>query len=134
MELLEEQGCGYILGLPTNARLKLMGQPWCEDAATRWALSGKDKVRRFFQTAYQAASWSRQRRVAARVEATSRGADIRFIVTNLPGRAKLELGRHIVTITSPSRIVGALPLNSSWPCARSAAAFAAAASAAALSA
>ena len=27
--------------------------------------------------------------MVARVEATSRGADIRFIVTNLPGRAKL---------------------------------------------
>ena len=92
MDLLEEQGCGYILGLPTNARLKLIGQPWCEDVATRRALSGAghgDKVRRFFQTAYQAKSWSRARRVVARVEATSRGADIRFIVTNLPGRAKL---------------------------------------------
>ena len=31
----------------------------------------------------------RERRVVARVEATSKGADIRFIVTNLPGRAKL---------------------------------------------
>ena len=89
MELLEEQGCGYILGLPTNARLKTIGEPWCEDVATRRALSGKDKVRRFFQTGYQAKSWSRARRVVARVEATSRGADIRFIVTNLPGRAKL---------------------------------------------
>ena len=89
MELLESQGCGYILGLPTNARLKLIGQPWCEEVATRRALSGKDKVRRFFQTSYQAGSWSRERRVVARVEATSRGADIRFIVTNLPGRAKV---------------------------------------------
>ena len=89
MDLLEEQGCGYILGLPTNARLKLIGQPWCEDVATRRALSGKNKVRRFFQTGYQAKSWSRARRVVARAEATSRGADIRFIVTNLPGRAKV---------------------------------------------
>jgi hypothetical protein len=88
MDLLEFQGCGYILGLPTNARLKLIGQPWCEDAATRRALSGKDQVRRFFQAGYQAKSWSRERRVAARVEATSKGSDIRFIVTNLPGKAK----------------------------------------------
>ncbi len=89
MDLLEEQGCGYILGLPTNARLKPVGQLWCEDAAIRRALSGRDKVRRFFQTGYRAKSWSRQRRVVARAEATSRGADIRFIVTNLPGRAKV---------------------------------------------
>jgi len=88
MDLLEAQGCRYILGLPTNARLKAIGQPWCEDAATRRALAGKDKVRRFFQADYRAKSWSRERRIAARVEATSKGCDIRFIVTNLPGRAK----------------------------------------------
>jgi hypothetical protein len=32
-------------------------------------------LRRFFQAAYQAKSWSRARKVIARVEATSRGAD-----------------------------------------------------------
>ncbi len=89
MNLLEAQGCGYILGLPTNVRLKQIGQPWCEDAAVRRALSGRDKVRRFFQAGYQAKSWSRERRIVARVEATSKGADIRFIVTNLPGKAKV---------------------------------------------
>ena len=40
MGLLEFQGCGFFLGLPINGRLKLIGQPWCEDAATRRALSG----------------------------------------------------------------------------------------------
>ena len=82
-------GHGYILGLPGNARLSEIGQPWCEDAALRRVQSGKDKVRRFFQTGYQAKSWSRERKVVARVEATARGTDVRFVVTNLPGRAKL---------------------------------------------
>jgi hypothetical protein len=89
MEFLESQGCGFIFGLPGNARLNKIGQPWCEDAAVRRARSGKDKVRRFFQTGYQAKSWSRERTVIARVEATSKGSDIRFIVTNLSGRAKV---------------------------------------------
>ena len=89
MELLEGQGCGYIFGLPGNARLSKIGQPWCEDVAVRRALSGKDKLRRFFQVIYRAKSWSRERKVVARVEATSRGCDIRFVVTNLPGRAKV---------------------------------------------
>ena len=48
--------------------------------------SGKDKVRRFFQTGYRAKSWSRERKVVARVEATAKGTDVRFVVTNLPGR------------------------------------------------
>ena len=89
MELLESQGCGYIFGLPGNARLSEIGQPWCEDAAVRRARSRKDRVRRFFRTGYQAKSWSRMRTVIARVEATAKGSDIRFIVTNLSGRSKL---------------------------------------------
>jgi hypothetical protein len=88
MELLEDQGCGYIFGLSGNARLSKIGQPWCEDVAVRRALSGKDKLRRFFQVGYRAKSWSRERKVVARVEATSKGCDIRFVVTNLAGRAK----------------------------------------------
>ena len=89
MDLLEDQGCGYIFGLPGNARLARIGQPWCEDAAVRRVRSRKDKVRRFFRTRYRAGSWSRMRTAIARVEATSKGCDIRFIVTNLPGRAKV---------------------------------------------
>ncbi len=88
MDLLESMDCFYILGLPGNARLKEIARPWCEDAATRRATTGKDKVRRFFQTSYAAKSWSRPRCVIARVEATAMGADVRFIVTNLTGRAK----------------------------------------------
>ncbi len=88
-ELLEDRGCGYILGLPGNARLSEIGRPWCEDVAVRRVQSRRDKVRRFFQTDYQAGSWSRKRKVIARVEATARGTDIRFVVTNLGGRAKL---------------------------------------------
>ena len=58
-------------------------------AATRRALGGKEKVRRFFQTHYAARSWRRDRRVIARVEATTLGSDTRFIVTNIAGgRAK----------------------------------------------
>ncbi len=88
MDFLESQGCGYIFGLPTNRRLSEIGQPWCEDVALRRVQAGRDKLRRFFQAGYQAKSWSRKRRVIARVEASPKGSDIRFCVTNLPGRAK----------------------------------------------
>ena len=89
MDLLEDLGCGYVFGLPGNARLTRIGQPWCEDVAVRRVRSRKHQVRRFFQTGYQAGSWSRERTVIARVEATSKGSDIRFIVTNLPCRSKV---------------------------------------------
>ena len=66
MDLLEDLGCGYVFGLPGNARLTRIGQPWCEDVAVRRVRSRKHQVRRFFQTGYQAGSWSRERTVIAR--------------------------------------------------------------------
>ena len=93
MEFLEGQGRGYIFGLPGNARLTRISDPWREDVALRRGRQGTDKLRRFFHTGYRAKSWSRERKVIARVEATSKGCDIRYVVTNLPGRAKLLYGR-----------------------------------------
>ena len=89
MDLLEQKRCGYIFGLSTNIRLTEIGRPWSEDVAMRRALSKSEKMRRFFQTGYAAASWSKPRKIVARVEASEQGSDIRFIVTNLPGRAKV---------------------------------------------
>jgi hypothetical protein len=52
-------------------------------------------MQRFFQTSYAAASWSKPRKIVARVEASEQGSDLRFIVTNLPGRAKCSTKRSI---------------------------------------
>ena len=92
MNLLEEQGHGYILGLPGNNKLTELAHPWCEDVATRRVQGKKkEKLRRFFQTRYGAKSWSKERKVIARVEATQQGTDVRYIVTNLEGRGKTTL-------------------------------------------
>jgi hypothetical protein len=88
LDLLEKEGCFYCLGLAMNAVLKTIAHPWCEDVATRRALGRRPALRRFFQTDYQARSWCRSRKVIARVEACANGADARFIITNLPGKAK----------------------------------------------
>jgi len=89
MDLLEKKGCFYILGLPGNKVLTQLSRPWCDNVATR-RVSGKvrEKIRRFFQTRYGAKSWSKKRKVIARVEATQQGTDVRFVVTNLTGRGK----------------------------------------------
>jgi hypothetical protein len=88
MELLEQNDHFYILGLPTNSRLKEISKPWSDDVAERLEKSKNDKIRRFFQVQYAAQSWSKKRKVIARVEATRKGTDVRLIVTNLPGRGK----------------------------------------------
>ena len=89
MDLLEDQGHGYIFGLPGNKRLTELSHSWCNDVATRRTSGNKEKIRRIFQTRYGAKSWSKEHRVIARAEATAQGTDVRFIVTNLPGRGKI---------------------------------------------
>ena len=42
-------------------------------------------MRDFTWTRYAAKSWSRKRRVVARIEVTRKGADTRYIVTNIKG-------------------------------------------------
>ena len=90
LDLLESLGCDYILGLAVNARLAAKAAPWKAEVAARRQrqLWQAPAVRRFHRLRYGADSWSRQRLVIARVEATAMGTDVRFVVTNLIGRAK----------------------------------------------
>src|SRR4029453_17726826 len=46
------------------------------------------KVRRFAEFRHAAKSWTAERQVIARVEASDRGTDSRFVVTNLRGTAR----------------------------------------------
>ena len=90
LDLLEKLGCDYILGLSTNARLAATAAPWKAEVAARRQrqLWQAPAVRRFHRLQYGADSWSKKRLVIARVEATAMGTDVRFVVTNLTGRAK----------------------------------------------
>ena len=52
---------------------------------TQRAVEDREVVRGFAETTHRARSWSCERRVVARIEATRLGLDIRFVVTNLTG-------------------------------------------------
>ena len=91
LALLEKMRCDYIIGLAINSILKGMAEPWlaqCNKRCGPKARPNARKVRRFHQFPYAAGTWSRMRKVIARVEATEMGTDVRFIVTNLVGRGK----------------------------------------------
>jgi len=57
-------------------------------ALDRLDLFADYKVRRYADFQHGAKTWKTERRVIARVEASSRGVDSRFIVTNLTGLPK----------------------------------------------
>jgi hypothetical protein len=85
MTWLERNRAGYIFGLAGNRILLDRVADLVEDVAVRRVEEGTEKVRRFRDLDYAARSWKAERRVIARVEATCRGGDSRFIVTNLAG-------------------------------------------------
>ena len=83
----ERHGVGYIVGLAKNARLNDLAAPWMETAEKGFEQSG-DKQRLFGEFAYAAGTWSRERRVIARIEHGPKGSNPRYIVTNLDGGAQ----------------------------------------------
>jgi hypothetical protein len=85
MAWCEAHGLDYIFGLSGNAVLDRLVEPFADDARVRRAEAQAAAVRRYSETRYGAKSWKCERRVVARIEATTRGLDIRYVVTNLPG-------------------------------------------------
>jgi hypothetical protein len=89
MSWCERHGLGYILGLARNARLLAVVEPVMAAAKAAHAATGLTQ-RCFAELAYGAKSWDRERRVIARLEHGPKGANPRFVVTNLSGD-----GRHL---------------------------------------
>ena len=83
MAWCEANGVDYILGLPGNAVLDRLVEPQADDVRVRRAEAQAPVVRRYTETRYGARSWRCERRVAARIEATTKGLDIRYVVTNI---------------------------------------------------
>jgi hypothetical protein len=83
MSWCEANGISYIFGL---AGTKPLGKK-VDDAAdairTERAVQDLDVVRGFAETKHRAGSWTKSRRVVARIEATALGLDRRYVVTNI---------------------------------------------------
>jgi hypothetical protein len=85
MTWCERNRIGYVFGLAGNRVLLTRVADLVEDAAVSRVQGEAEKVRRFGEFAYAAKTWSVERCVIARVEASPQGSDTRFIVTNLQG-------------------------------------------------
>lgn len=83
---LERWGVDYVLGVQKNPTLEWNCAVAALEVQDRYRQSGK-KERLIGEFSYAARSWNRERRVIARLEHGSQGADARFIVTTLPGDA-----------------------------------------------
>src|SRR6187399_2635507 len=85
MDWCDANDVSFILGLSGNAVLAAQVEATADAVRTRRAINDRDAVRDWTETRYAAGSWSRLRRVAARIEATRQGLDTRYVVTNIGG-------------------------------------------------
>lgn len=83
MRWCEEHGVDYVLGLARNSRLEAMLAEAQTEVKQQYEATGQP-ARQFREWRYQTLdTWSRARRVVAKAEHLSKGANPRFVVTSL---------------------------------------------------
>ena len=88
MDWCEENGVDYLFGLAGNDVLHAEVRSRADDLCVRRAEAGEAKRRSWAAFRYAAKSWAKPRRVVARLEASTRGFDARYVVTTLAGSAE----------------------------------------------
>ncbi len=80
----ERHEVGYIVGIARNERLlaKIENHAYMAEITYK---EFREKVRWFTDLHYAARTWDRERRVIAKIEHGPKGANPRFVVTNLKG-------------------------------------------------
>lgn len=86
-QFCEKENLEYVIGIASNNNLHKAIEAKLARAKAR--LKGKDEaVYLHASFKYRAESWVKQRRVIAKLEVTTDKEEIRFVVTNLKGKAK----------------------------------------------
>jgi hypothetical protein len=85
-EFCEFFGIQYVLGTPANVVLQRRAEPLQKRVAPRYRRTGIPQ-RCFSSFRHRAGRWSRQRRICYKAEHTVAGTNLRFLITNSPGRA-----------------------------------------------
>jgi hypothetical protein len=83
MEWCEENAVQYVFGVSGNSVLNAQVFAKTDEVCTRRAIGNLDVVRDYAETRYAARSWSHPRRVVARIEATRKGLDVRYVATDI---------------------------------------------------
>jgi DDE family transposase len=86
MRWCDSHGIGYILGLAKNPALERHAADQIATAVRQFALTGEAQ-QVFGSFAYSVATWERARKVIVKAEHTAKGANPRFVMTNVPVEA-----------------------------------------------
>ena len=85
-EFCEFFGIQYALGIPANPVFQRRAQPRQKRLQRRYRRT-QLRQRSFSSFRHRARSWSHQRRICYKAEHTVAGTNLRFLITNCPGRA-----------------------------------------------
>ena len=77
----------YAIGIASNSVFKKRTERWLKKAKRKYART-KTPIRLFYSFRHRARSWNRRRRIAVKIEVGPLGTNVRFVITNRPGRAE----------------------------------------------
>jgi hypothetical protein len=84
---LESVGVFYAIGIASNAVFQKKTEPWLKKAQRKYARSQKP-VRVFYTFRHRARSWKKKRRIVVKIEVGALGSNLRFVISNRPGKAE----------------------------------------------
>ena len=84
---LESLDVLYAIGIGSNCVFKKKTEPWLKKAQRKYARTQKP-VRVFYAFRHRARSWKRKRRIVVKIEVGPLGNNLRFVISNRPGRAE----------------------------------------------
>lgn len=77
----------YAIGIASNSVFKKRTERWLNKAKRKYART-KTPIRLFYSFRHRARSWNKQRRIVVKIEVGPLGTNIRFVITNRPGKAE----------------------------------------------
>ena len=77
----------YAIGIASNSVFKKRTAGWLKKATRKYART-KVPLRVFYSFRHRAGSWNKQRRIVVKIEVGPLGTNVRFVITNRPGRAE----------------------------------------------
>jgi len=86
LKYCDKNDIGYVVGIAKNATLKRHAKPLMDTAKKAFDATG-EKQRSFHEFEYGAQTWDRKRRIILKAEHLPKGANARFVVTNLDRNA-----------------------------------------------
>jgi hypothetical protein len=108
-EYCEREGLFYAFGYSTNNTLKCRTETLLNETIEEFQQNGEALQQFQAFDDYQAGTWSRPRRILAKVEVNRQGTNRRFVVTNMSGDAQgLYHGFYVKRGNVPEKPIGEL--------------------------